>query len=40
MDMQARSILCKDWAKGLWRRGLEGAHRAAAGLDVDSAAVS
>ncbi|KIJ39920.1 hypothetical protein M422DRAFT_32521 [Sphaerobolus stellatus SS14] len=35
MDTEAKYVLTKDWARGLWRRGFEGARRAAAGLEVE-----
>ncbi|KAG6900768.1 hypothetical protein C0993_002192 [Termitomyces sp. T159_Od127] len=32
MDIQAYTIITKAWIKGLWKKGFEGAHQAAAGL--------
>ncbi|KNZ77750.1 ABC1 family protein C15C4.02 [Termitomyces sp. J132] len=32
LDLQAIAIIKKAWVKGLWRKGFQGAHQAAAGL--------
>ncbi|KAG6917318.1 hypothetical protein DXG01_002976 [Tephrocybe rancida] len=32
LDTQAYAVMTKAWAKGLWKKGFQGAHQAAAGL--------
>ncbi|KAG6844705.1 hypothetical protein H0H87_004581 [Tephrocybe sp. NHM501043] len=32
LDIQAYTAITKAWVKGLWKKGFEGAHEAAAGL--------